>query len=236
MPYKGPVYGKRTAARRIQSAWRRKKKYQKDTIKTKSDVRKAVQATAPSRAYLLNGSFSITTTPLTLQSFGIIPFNEDGITNPQSRQSLKISVGSIRLRGNLVVGDSTNIVRLLLVRGKNQTGTVFNPAEVFFDNNAAVAVPSVDAQINTRNVECLWDQTYQLQDTDSSDPGVRPTSFYINKKFTIRNNWTYNQTANAGVILPRNMKEYYLIGVSDSVVLPNPSIRFSSCTWFKNLS
>lgn len=220
----------------IQRAWRAKKKAQKDQIKTKADVRKAVQATAPSRAELRSGSVSITTTPSILESFSDIEFNEDGITNPQTRQSLKISVGSIRLKGDLVVGDDTNIVRLMLVRSKNQTNDAFAPADIFFDNNGAVAVTAYLAQVNTRNVDVLWDKSFLLQDSDSSIPGVRPSFYFIDEKFTIRNTWTYNQINNATTELPRNMKEYYLVAVSDSSVLPNPSLRYQSCTWFKNLT
>jgi len=225
---------RRTAARRIQRAWKRKR-YQKDKIKTVSDVRKAVQKTAPSRAFVNNGSASITTTPVILESYGVIPFNEDGISNPNSRQSLKVSVGSIRIRGNLVVGDDSNLIRLMLVRSKNQSGTIFSASECFFDNNGAAAITGIQSQLNTRNIECLWDQTYQLQD-QIADAATRPSSVFLNKKFNIRNTWTYNQAPNAAVILPRNMKEYYLVAVSDSSVLPNPSLRWSSCVWFKNLS
>jgi len=226
---------KRTAARRIQKAWR-KKRYQKDTIKTVSDVRKAVQKTAASRAFVANGSVSLTTTPSILQSYSDIPYSEDGVTNPQSRQSLKITMGSIRLRGELIVGDDTNIVRLLLVRSKNQTNTVFAPVDCFFDNNGSAAITAVNAQINTRNVDVLWDSTYLLQDSDSSIPGVRPSFIFLNKTIKIRKTLMYNQANEGDSILPRNMHHYFLVGVSDSSVLPNPSMRWGSCVWFKNVT
>jgi len=230
--YYAKKYGD-TAAQKIQRHWRKRRV---DRIKTKSDVRKAVQSTAPSRAELRSGTASITTTPSILESFSDIEYNEDGITNPQSRQSLKISVGSIRMKGDLVVGDDTNIVRLMLVRSKNQSNAAFAPADIFFNNNGAAAVAAYLAQVNTRNVDVLWDKTYMLQDSDSSTPGVRPSFYFIDEKFNIRNTWTYNQIANASTQLPRNMKEYYLVAVSDSSVLPNPSLRYQSCTWFKNLA
>lgn len=226
---------KRCAAKVIQDAFRKSRKG-KDQIKTVGDVRRAVQSTAASRAEGRLGSVSITTTPSILESFGTIEFNEDGITNPQTRQSLKISVGSIRMRGNLVVGDETNIVRLMLVRSKNQSNAPFAPADIFFDNNGSFAAAGYLSQINTRNVDMIWDQTYQLQDSEAAIPGVRPTSVFLDKTFTIRNTWTYNQITNATSELPRNMKEYYLCAVSDSSILPNPSFKYQTVTWFKNVT
>jgi len=226
------IYGKRSAARKIQTAWRRRKV--KDTIKTKSDVRKAVQSTAPSRAFLGSTSASITTTPSVVQSFSNIPFDDDASVF-QSRNSLKISVGSIRGRGNIVVGDSTNYIRILLVRSKNQTNAAFDPAGCFFDNGGSVAVPSHLAQINTRNVECLSDKLYSLQDSTEFVPGVNPSFKFLEFNQPIRNTWTYNAVALGTTIAPRNMKEYYMVVVSDSSVLPNPSIRMQFCTWFKNV-
>jgi len=226
------IYGKRHAARKIQSAWRKRK--QKDKIKTVSDVRKAVQSTAPSRAYLGDTSSSITTAPVVLQSFSNIPFSDDQ-SDFQSRNALKISVGSIRGRGNIVVGDSTNFVRLLLVRSKNQTNAAFDPLSVFFTNGGAVVPPYHLAQINTRNVEVLWDRTYTLQDSTEADPAVIPPVKFLEFNTPIRNTWTYNAVASGTTIAPRNMKEYYLVAVSDSSILPNPSVRFQFCTWYKNV-
>lgn len=205
-----------------------------DKIKTVSDVRRAVQTTAPSRAKMDSISVSITSTVQTLLSLSEIQFNDDP-SNFQTRQSPKISVGSFRFKGTLVVGDATNLVRLLIVRSKNQTGAPFAPADTFYSNPGGTVPPAVVAQINTRNVDVLMDKTYNLQDSSESNPAVRPANFFIDKTIRIRKTLKYNQVATGTTIAPRNMTEYYFIAVSDSGVLPNPSVRFEAITWFKNI-
>jgi len=144
-------------------------------------------------------------------------------------------MGSFRFRGLLNVGDRTNIVRLLVVRDKNQDDTVFTPGSAFFFDGVTLAT-GVNAQINTRNVDVLMDPTYNLQDTTESVPATRPQSYFLDFNIPIRKELTYNQqTSGDAPILPRNMRHYYFIGVSDSVILPNPSISGSTITWFKNV-
>lgn len=133
------------------------------------------------------------------------------------------------------VGDRTNLVRLLVVRDKNQDDAVFSPDDCFFtDGN--VTPPDVYAQINTRNVECIYDKLWNLQDTSESVPATRVQSAFVEFNVPIRKHLTYNQTGNDDTILPRNMQHWYLIGVSDSAILPNPSLDGNSITWFKNIN
>jgi len=213
----------------------RKKRRTADKIKTVSDVRRAVQSTAPSRAKMDSISVSITSTVQTLLSVSEIAFNDDP-SEFETRQSPKITLGSFRFKGTLVVGDATNLVRLLFVRSKNQTNAAFAPTSCFYSNPGGTVPPAVVAQINTRNVDVLWDHTYNLQDTSESNPAVRPANFFIDRTISIRKTLKYNQVASGTVPeLPRNMTEYYFVAVSDSGVLPNPSVRFEAITWFKNI-
>lgn len=217
--------------------YRKKPKTQhkkKDYIKTASDVRKAVQQTAPSRAKLDQLSFSVTTTPATQLSVSAIEFNEDA-SEFQARQSLKVTVGSLRFRGTLVVGDASNLVRLLIVRSKNQTNAAFDPQSCFYNNPGGASILGVFSQINTRNVDVVYDKTWIMQDSTEAVPAVRPATYFIDENVSIRKTMMYNQTGSGVVTQPRNMTEYYMVAVSDSGVLPNPSFRLACCTWFKNV-
>jgi len=213
---------------------KRKTTGKKDYIKTASDVRRAVQQTAPSRAKLTALAFSTTTTPEMKLSISRIEFNEDS-SDFATRQSTKITVGSLRIKGTLVVGDASNLVRMLIVRSKNQTNAAFNPQDCFYNNPGAPAIPSVLAQINTRNVDVVYDKTWNMQDSTAAVPGVRPSNYFIDENIPIRKTMTYNQTGSAVASLPRNMTEYYMVCVSDSTIAPNPSFRLQCCTWFKNV-
>lgn len=205
-----------------------------DKIKTAGDVRRAVQSTAPSRAKMDSISQSITSTVSNMLSISAISFNEDSSVF-DARQSLKISLGSFRFKGTVVVGDATNLVRLLIVRSKNQTNAAFDPTSAFYSNPGGAVPQAVAAQINTRNVEVLWDKTYFMQDSTAAAPAVRPAAFFIDANVRIGKTIKYNQVGNAITVQPRNMSEYYMIGVSDSGVLPNPSVRLECLTWFKNV-
>jgi len=206
----------------------------KDKIKTVGDVRRAVQKTTPSRAKLDSISLSLTTTPSIMLSISNIVFNDNG-SNFDTRQGPKITLGSFRFRGDIVVGDRRNFMRLMVVRSKNQTNQAFDPQDIFYANPGAVAPSAVNAQINTRNVQVLWDKTYSLQDTSEANPAVRPSFYFLDEKVNIRKTIKYNQVPNATATLPRNMSEFYFVGVSDSGVLPNPSIAVDCVTWFKNV-
>jgi len=222
----------RTKRSRHQKRKRRTKV--KDQIKTGADVRKAVQETAPSQGKLDTISGSITTTPVTLLEVSKIAFNNDD-AGQYERNSKKITMGSLRFRGTLVVGDATNLVRLLVVRDKNQDNQAWDPNSCFFSDGNVVPAPTF-AQINTRNVDVLYDNTYNMQDSTESVPAVRPSQYFVDFYVPIRKTLTYiQQNAGDAAINPRNGHHYYLVAVSDSSILPNPSIRGSSATWFKNI-
>jgi len=206
----------------------------KDSIKTVHDVRKAIQRTAPSKGRVVAISTSPSTTPLVAQSISEIQFSTSG--EQWVRNSLKITLGSWRFRGNLNVGDRTNLFRLMLVRDKNMNDQAFDPASCFFQDNSGTTVTPVNAQINTRNVEVLYDHTYNLQDSTESVPAVRPSNYFLDLNIPIRRELKFIDMPDGDpAILPRNQTHFYLVSVSDSVILPHPNLSGDSVTWFKNV-
>lgn len=240
MPYKGPVYGRRTAARKIQAAWRSRRKtrrHVRDRIKTFSDVRKAVQATSVSSVIVQETNLSLVSTPTVQQNMSKIEFSNSN-NRPDSRKSKQISVGHMSFRCLLEVGDRTNLCRVMLVRNKNpENVTTYNPDQTLFSvNNGVGQQPDIMyAEPNLREVEVKYDRVFNLQDSSETVPGVLPKSVYFKFSIPIRETFKYLTITNDTDIQTRNMKDYYLVAFSDSAILPNPSLKATSYTWFKNI-
>lgn len=240
MPYRGPVYGRRTAARRIQAAWRRKRKtrrHVKDKVKTYGDVRKAVQATSVSSVVIQESNLSLISTATVQQNLSKIIFSNSN-DRPDSRKSKQITVGHISFRCLVQVGDRTNLIRVMMVRNKNPENTAtYNPDGTLFAVNNGVGVqPNIMfAEPNLREVEVKYDRVFNLQDSSEATPGVLPKSHYFKFSVPIRETFKYLTIANDTSVQTRNMKDYYLVAFSDSGILPNPSLQATSYTWFKNV-
>lgn len=233
-------YRRGQAARKIQRAFRRRrlrKRFQRDRVKTYRDVRKAVQATGVSSVIVQQTNFALITTPTIQHNLSNIEFSNSN-DRPDTRKSKQITVGHIAFRCYLEVGDRTNLCRVMMVRNKNPATTnAFNPGtDMFSVNNGVGTQPDLMfAEPNLREVEVKYDRVFNLQDSSQALPAVNPRSVYFQFKVPIRETFKYFTIANNTNEQTRNMKDYYLVAFSDSSILPNPSLRATSYTWFKNV-
>lgn len=242
MPYRGPVYGRRTAARRIQNAWRKKRRttYRKKSFVPK--VRAVVQSMEPTRSdifSLVNDDISNGTT--LLNNLSNITYNDDPSTFG-SRQATKVKLMSFRWRGHVDVAPTAtdNLVRLMIVKKIAMDGEDFDPRQCFL-KHPGTAPTTIFCQVNKRYCHCVWDKYFQLQNSDPSSlipPNERyPTTTwrkllditYVFPKDTIAR---YPLVANATNVQPHN-NQYYFIGVSDSAV-QTPEMTGLGTVFFKN--
>lgn len=213
-----------------------------DQIKTVSDVRRAVQKTAPSRGVVNRISNTMSTTAVGLiDCLTQIKFSTSDARQDR-RQSMKIDLGSFRLRGEvavadtLVASDASNLVRLMVVRQKNfiQAAT-FDPTLCFYNDGISTPL-GVYSQVNTRYCEVFWDRTYNLENNTNGDRyPTRPRMVFVDENIPIRKKVTYKPAQDGANDLPRDQNHFYLIGVSDSSIIPHPSFNGASVTWFKNI-
>lgn len=230
-------YGKRgiSSASKIQRAWR-KKRTQRDRVKTYGDVRKAVQATAVSSVICQETNLSLITTPTVQQNLSNLEFSNSN-DRPDSRKSKQVTVGHISFRCYLEVGDRTNLCRVMVVRNKNPATTnAFNPNDIFNVNNGVGTQPTtMFRDPNLREVEVKYDRVFNLQSTSETAPATRVQNVYWTFNVPIKETFKYFTEANNTQEQTRNMKDYYLVAFSDSAILPNPSLRAVSYLWFKNV-
>lgn len=242
------VFTRRRAASKIQKAWRCRKwtkgrKYRgRDQIKTASDVRKAVQKTAPSRGVVNRISQTFSQNPVgVIDCITQIAFSDsDG--RQDRRQSMKISLGSFRFKAELAIAESlvsldeTNIIRLMFVRQKDYVpGNLFDPSLCFYNDGITTPL-NIYAQPDTRYCEVLWDRTFNLQNnTNGGRYPVRSRTLFLDETIPLRKKVTYAPATDGQDPLPRDNHHYYFIGVSDSSIAPHPSLEGASVTWFKNI-
>ncbi len=214
-----------------------KPSWQKDKIKTQKDVYTAIDERNPVSVIVQETNFALTTTPTTQHSLSDIEFSNSN-DRPDSRKSLKIRAGHVKCRAYLEVGDRTNLCRVMVVRNRNaqQPGTAFNPATMFEMNNGVGTQPNnMYAEPNLRQVDVKYDRVFNLQDTSEASPAVRPKNIYFEFSVPFHETWQYLTTANNTSEWTRNKKDYFIVAFSDSSILPNPSLKLSSYTWFKNI-
>lgn len=221
------------AAKRIQAAWRHRKK--RDKIKTVKDVRDAVNKGTPASVIVQETNFALTTTPTVQHNLSNIEFSNSN-DRPDARKSKKISVGHFKFRCYLEVGDRTNLCRVMVVRNKDPlTAAAFNPANMFEMNNGVGTQPDkMMAEPNLRQVEVFYDKVINLQDSSEATPPVYPKNYYWQIKVPVNQTFKYFTETNNTQEFTRNMKDYYIVAFSDSSILPNPSLKLVSYTWFKN--
>ena len=198
MGYRPRTKAKRkTAARTIWANWRRYKlNKKKDTIKSQKDVKRVLNNMEQMSYDQYNVSPSLSSTPSIITNFtNLIYKNEQN--NPADRDELtqrttqKIYLSTIRINGSINVSDATNRVRLCMFRAKrsNQTANPITATECFND----VGSPGgsfLNAPINYRNVQCLWDQEFNLQDTTAG--AIWPPYKVIKKVWEFKKNLKYN--------------------------------------------
>lgn len=233
------IYGKRTAARKIQRAWRtRRKRFRRDYIKTAKDVKKVVRRMEQmSYDQYLNNS-SLSSTPIIMTNFTNFVFKNES-NNPPDRDSLtqrttqKVFLSTVRLSGTVVPSDATNRIRLCMFRAKRSAQTS-NPISAIncFNDTDGPTTPYIDLPINYRNVQCLWDYQFNLQDTVAG--AVYPPYKTVKKVFTLKKNLKYNLNELDNSDFPVNNYQYFLVGMSDSSIAPHPASRLGITVSFKN--
>lgn len=173
-PYSAAKFRKKTAASRIQRAWRRKK--------FSRNVKKVVTSLEPYKYHIQStqwpneGPTNVGANPTTnLIALTNIPYNTQSIEN--QRSSTKVMAKNLRIRAVLRANsDAYSRIRLLVVRSKRSqnAGNVDQFANMPNDDNlwrrtgvsqaTGTLVPqdAINAFPNTRFVEVLWDKTFQL--------------------------------------------------------------------------
>lgn len=240
---KRPSRAKKAAVLRqvpkVLAAWDKynKKYHGRDQIKTSGDVRKAIQTSKSSSVIIQTTDFALTTTPTVQHNLSQIEYSNSN-DRPDTRKSLKISLGHFKFRCYLDVGDRTNLCRVMVVRNKDPlTAAAFNPANMFEMNNGVGTQPDkMFAEPNLRSVEVKYDRVFNLQDTTEGAPATRVQNIYFQFSVPIHETFKYTTITNNTSELTRNMKDYYIVAFSDSAILPNPSLKCTSYTWFKNYS
>lgn len=153
------------------------------------------------------------------------------------RTSTKLFLSNIRFSGVLQVADTDNRIRLCMFRGKrsNQTANPIAAADCF-NQVGAPGGPVIDAPINYRNVQCLFDKTYNLD--FSTDPSnnipVYPDRREIRLNFPVKKWLKYNYSVIDNEDFPINNQNYFMVAVSDSSVSTHPSLRGRYTFSFKN--
>lgn len=227
------------AASRIQRAYRRKK-YQKDKIKTEGDVKRAVRNAQPSSVVITNTTSTMSTVPFVYQQLSRLLFSNSNDTL-YARKSTNIRVGHISFRVRLTVQDSPgNLVRLMVVRLKDSAtpAATFDPQSMFVWNSGQGQQPdNLYSDVNLRIAEVKYDKVFNLQQSTAALPATRMQDIYLNFNTKINETWKYATTDNGTNTFTRNMKDYFLVAFSDSAVgTAHPRIKATSFLWFKNIS
>lgn len=235
-------YGRRTAARRIQSGWRKYRKRNSLPKKFVPKVKKIVHSMEPTRSdifAMLNND--VLDSGTLLNNLTNITFQDDPSTFG-SRQGTKVKLMSFRWRGTCTVAPtaSDNKVRLLIVKKTAMDAAAFSVRSCFLAHPGTTPA-LINLQINKRYCHCVYDKTFQLQNQDPSTvlpPNERyPTlpwvkNLQIMHKFPGNCIARYPLVANATNVQSYN-QQYYFIGVSDASVL-TPEMSGIGTLFFKN--
>ena len=240
MGYRPKTKAKRKAAgRTIWANWRRYKlKKRKDTIKSQKDVKRVLNNMEQMSYDQYNVSPSLSSTPSIITNFTNLTYKNEQ-NNPADRDELtqrttqKIFLSTIRIQGQVNVSDATNRVRLCMFRAKrsNQTANPITATDCFND----VGNPGgsyLNAPINYRNVQCLWDQEFNLQETTAG--AIWAPYKVIKKVWEFKKNLKYNLNTDDNTDFPLSDHTYFLVGLSDSAITPHVSGRLQVTVSFKN--
>ena len=218
-----------TYARKANSAKRIQRKFRQWKSKKNTNmVKKTLYKMEPYKYDAFTASVNLPGSWSLISNITNIGYDPSGATNSGTRQTTKILVKNLSSRGKLTVGsgDTTNIVRIALVRGR-RTGTL-SLTDVGYGSGS-----DLDSQFNQKFVDVIWDKTYNIQETA---PGaVYPPYKYLDMSTMINKICKFEEQSSAGVIQPYNNTSYYLIGCSDSTLAPHPALRLTSRVSFKQL-
>lgn len=231
----------RAGKRAGRTIWRNWKNYKnrKDKIKSGADVRKAMRDVQPASCFFTNTDSTMSVTPYIYKELSKITFNNSNNT-PYARKSTNIRAGHLAVRGELIVYDTTNLCRVMVVRLKDTAinPDAFTPSTMFQYNNGEGTQPdNLYANVNTRICEVKYDRMFQLQKQLTG--ATRVQSVYLNFKIPFHETWKYMSCENAQNPSTRNTKNYFLVAFSDSTAEPtqsHPKIKLTTCLWFKNIS
>lgn len=226
-----------SAATKIQ---RRFRKHKQDRVKSVATVKRIVRNMEQMSYQQYNISPSIGTTPIIITNFTNFEY-KNSTNDPPTRDELtqrttqKVYLSTIRLAGNLSYSDSTNRIRLMMCRAKRSDQTV-NPyatdvTQIFNDVDNPGGL-WLNAPMNYRTVQCLWDYTFNVQETIAG--AVWPPDKWFRKVFVLKKNLKYNLKETDNTDFPVNDYTYFLAAVSDSSIAPHPSGRIQVTVSFKN--
>lgn len=217
----------------------RMKKKQFDMIKTPGDVKKVIRNSEQMSYDQYNVSLSLSATPSIITNFTNFTFKNEQ-NNPPDRDELtqrttqKVFLSTIRVMGSVNVSDATNRVRLCLFRAKRSAQTA-NPisADECFNDVGAPGGTYLNAPINYRLVDCLWDKQFNLQETTAG--AIWAPYKVVKKVLTLKKNLKYNLNDADNTDFPVNDYTYFMVGLSDSSITPHVSGRLQVTCSFKNI-
>lgn len=210
------------AARRIQSAYRRRRP------KTQL-IKRVVQNMEPFK-YITN---SLTTTAgsswSTILNLSNIPFTT--AESPHTRNSTKIQLKGFQmsLRCEVAAGDTSNSIRVALVRGR-RAGSL-NNNEIAYDYLASG--DDYHLPFNQKFVDVIWSKTFQIQEIQAG--AVYPPYREYEKYFKLNHICKFTESTTDVTTQPYNNTSLYLVCCSDSSVLPNPRLSGQSRISYKDL-
>lgn len=180
-------------------------------------------------------TWSISSTPVIQYNCMNLPCDYDPLPAEHNtkRTCNKVQWLYIRLKGTLNVADSSNRVRILLLKAK-EFDTQNNPltATQIFNDKAQLGGNYVDMQINRNVCHPVYDKIFDVQ--AQAEGSVRPTYREIQIFHKINKEFTYpqNTTNNNDFPLKGN---YFFLTVSDSTAVSHPSMRGRVDLCFKNV-
>lgn len=133
-------------------------------------------------------------------------------TTLATRVGSRIQIKRLRLHGQLVVGDATNIIRVGVFRW-NVDNTSDSPGDdEIFDNTSDPLAHQV--HYNPKRFKMLWEKVYSL---DLYNP-----SKFFELDLKLDSLKTFNLGVNTGI------GDLYITYTSDSSGVPNPSITYEA--------
>lgn len=219
---------------------KKRKSKQKDHIKTKGDVTKAIMEDKPSSVFINNVSSTMSVVPFTYVKLSEITYSTNDNTM-YARKSKNIRVGHMAFRIRLNVQDTPgNLCRLMVVRLKDtsQSPAAFDPANIFqFNDGYGTQPDNLFSGCNLNYVDVKYDKIFNLQNTSAAAPATRMQDIYLSFKIKCHETWKFMTTASGSAVPSRNGKNYYLVALSDSATgTAHPRITGSTAVWFKNIS
>lgn len=236
---KGTFAARKRAACKIQRRWRAGRKPTTKSVKkeVKTQLRNMEQMSYDQ--YISTATLS--STPSIITNFTNFTYKNE-TNDPPDRDDLtqrttqKVYLATIRMAGAITASDATNRIRLCLMRAKrsNQTANPFaaDPTAVF-NNVGSPGGSWLDSPINYRNVDCLWDCQFNLQEVAA---GSTWHPYRVFKEvWTFKKELKFNLNTADNSDFPLEDQTYFMLGLSDSAIAPHPGGRLQFTVSFKNI-